>query len=417
MRPPAAGLRRVLAVRLDNLGDVLMTTPALAAVRQGLPDAHLTLLTSPVAAAVAPHLTMVDAVWSCSVPWLKPAGGDTAPGAGRPGEHDTDHDLGRAEAALVDRLAEGRFDAALIFTVCTQSALPTALLCRMAGIPVRVAHCRENPYGLLTHWLPETDQVVPGLPPEQQRRLVRHEVQRQLALVAALDLHIADDRLHFQVQASDRRRVRQQLQAAGITPGTAYAVLHPGATAESRRWPARHFGAAARDIAASGCAVVFSGNTGDIPLAQQALRAMQPDDAEATAAAEADALAPAPPRARATAAAGAVSLAGQQTLGELAALIEGARVLVANNSAAAHLAAALGTPVVDLYALTNPQHTPWRVACHVLHHDVPCRWCLKSVCPEGHHDCLRRVPPEHAASAAIELMNRPPRDRTESHAP
>ena len=49
------------------------------------------------------------------------------------------------------------------------------------------------------------------------------------------------------------------------------------------------------------------------------------------------------------------------------------------------------SPVVDIYALTNPQHTPWGVPNRVLYHDVPCKHCYKSVCPEGHHDCLRRV--------------------------
>jgi hypothetical protein len=63
--------------------------------------------------------------------------------------------------------------------------------------------------------------------------------------------------------------------------------------------------------------------------------------------------------------------------------------------------------VVDLYALTNPQHTPWRVRAHVLSHDVPCRHCLKSVCPQGHHDCLRQVGAAAATAAALDLM-RPP---------
>ena len=158
-------------------------------------------------------------------------------------------------------------------------------------------------------------------------------------------------------------------------------VLHPGATAPSRRWPAALFGSSARTLAAAGIAVVFAGTEADEAAVQTALPEAGP---------------------------GAVSLAGRQTLGELAALIEGAAVLVANNSAAAHLAAALGTPVVDLYALTNPQHTPWRVAARVLSHDVPCRWCLKSVCPQGHHDCLRRVAPAQAAAAAFELMQPQP---------
>ena len=84
------------------------------------------------------------------------------------------------------------------------------------------------------------------------------------------------------------------------------------------------------------------------------------------------------------------SLAGQLGLADLAALIALAPVLVTNNTGPAHVAAAVGTPVVDLYALTNPQHTPWGVPSRVLFHDVPCKFCYKSVCPERHHDCLAR---------------------------
>ncbi len=79
-------------------------------------------------------------------------------------------------------------------------------------------------------------------------------------------------------------------------------------------------------------------------------------------------------------------------------------MLVCNNSAPAHVAAAVGTPAVVLYALTNPQHRPWQAPSRVLSHDVPCRWCYSSVCPEGHHACLRLVPPRDVAQAALELL-------------
>jgi ADP-heptose:LPS heptosyltransferase len=98
------------------------------------------------------------------------------------------------------------------------------------------------------------------------------------------------------------------------------------------------------------------------------------------------------------------SLAGELGLGELAAVIAPAALLVANNTGPVHLAAALGTPVVDLYALTNPQHAPWQVPHRVLYHDVPCRFCYRSECPQGHHDCLRLLDPERVACAARELL-------------
>jgi ADP-heptose:LPS heptosyltransferase len=104
-----------------------------------------------------------------------------------------------------------------------------------------------------------------------------------------------------------------------------------------------------------------------------------------------------------------VSLAGRLDWPELAALISSADAIVCNNSGPAHLAAAVGTPVVDLYALTNPQHTPWRVPHRVLSHDVECRFCLRSVCPHGHQRCLAGVAPSAVVDAVLSLVAPPAR--------
>jgi ADP-heptose:LPS heptosyltransferase len=99
------------------------------------------------------------------------------------------------------------------------------------------------------------------------------------------------------------------------------------------------------------------------------------------------------------------SLVGRLGTAELAAFLARARVLVSNNTGPVHVAAAMGTAVVDLYAQTNPQHTPWCVPHRLLFHDVPCKYCYKSVCPEGHHDCLRRVEPATVVAATLELLS------------
>jgi ADP-heptose:LPS heptosyltransferase len=72
-----------------------------------------------------------------------------------------------------------------------------------------------------------------------------------------------------------------------------------------------------------------------------------------------------------------------------------------------HLAAAVGTPVVDLYAQTNLQHTPWQVPHELLFCEVECKNCYKSICPEQHHDCLRRVPPSAVVASALRLLKLP----------
>jgi lipopolysaccharide heptosyltransferase II len=361
MPPPADAQRlaawhnvgRLLVVRLDNLGDLLMTTPAIAALRAGLPGAQLTLLTSPAGAALAPYLDDLDDMLVHDASWVA---------NGSPASPDV-------ERALVADLARRAFDAAVIFTVCTQSALAAALLMRLAGIPLRLAHARENPYALLTDWVRETDVDL---------STVRHEVRRQLDLVAHVGFTATDERLRFALRSSDVRSIDERLRSHGVEPGRPLVVVHPGASAASRRYPAQRFGIAAQLIAeAAQATLVFTGCAAEAPVIDEA---------------------------RAQLTVPSLSLAGELSLGELAALIDRAATVVANNSGPVHLAAALATPVVDLYALTNPQHTPWLVPARVLNHDVPCRHCLKSVCPQGHHACLLGVPPQAVAQAAIELM-------------
>jgi ADP-heptose:LPS heptosyltransferase len=78
-------------------------------------------------------------------------------------------------------------------------------------------------------------------------------------------------------------------------------------------------------------------------------------------------------------------------------------MLLTNNSLPAHIAAAVGTPVVDLYALTNLQHTPWAVPNRVLSVDVPCKGCRRSICPLGHNRCLHGVEPADIVDSVLEL--------------
>ena len=343
--------REFLCVRLDAAGDVLMTTPAIRALKQAAPGRRITLLASPAGAEAAALVPEVDRVIPYEAPWMKATApcGDPAP-----------------DLALAERLRGERFDAAVIFTVYSQSPLPAALLCHLAGIPRRLAHCRENPYALLTDWVRE---------PEPERG-VRHEVQRQLDLVAEVGARADRTGLSLEVTSSSRQSALEALGACGHDPDEPWLAIHPGASAPSRRYPWMAE-AAGRVHAETGRRLVVTAGPGER------------EAAEAVCAA---------------AGAGVACLADQLSFAELAALIEAAPLLICNNSGPAHVAAAVGTPTVVLYALTNPQHSPWEAPSRVLSHDVPCRWCYRSVCPEGHHDCLRKVSPAEVVAAAIELL-------------
>jgi lipopolysaccharide heptosyltransferase II len=345
--------QNILCVRLDALGDVLMTTPAIRALRESTPGRRTTLLTSPSGGAVAALIPEIDDVMVYDAPWMKA----TAP-----------HRDSRHDSAMVERLRKAQFDAAAIFTVYSQNPLPAAFLCYLADIPLRLAHCHENPYQLLTDWVPDPE---PG-------NGFRHEVRRQLDLVAAVGCRCEDERISLKVSDSARLHVVQQLSTLGVECDRPWVLIHPGATAPSRRYPPESFAAAARVLARQhDCQIVFTGTGPEGSLVEYIRASMD---------------------------APSYSLVGWFDLEHLAALIALAPVLVSNNTGPVHIAASQGTPVVDLYALTNPQHTPWEVLHRVLFHDVPCKYCYKSVCPQAHHNCLRLVTPEAVVAATCELL-------------
>jgi lipopolysaccharide heptosyltransferase II len=345
-------IRNLLCIRLDNLGDVLMTTPALRALKHSLPGCRLTLLASHCGTEGARFIPEVDDFIAYASPWMK----------------STEHSDADIDLKMVRDLRACCFDAAVIFTAYSQSPLPAALLCHLAGIPRCLAHCRENPYHLLSDWIAD---------PEPQET-IRHEVRRQLDLVAAVGCMTNDERLSFDVPHAEAAWARRLLQAIGIDLRQPWLLLHPGASAPSRRYPPPLWAKAANLLAAElQCPIVFSGDASESPLVESI---------------------------RNNLAYPSYSLAGKLDLGKFAAVLAQAPLLISNNTGPVHLAAAVGTPIVDLYALTNPQHTPWQVPNRVLYHDVSCSPCYKSVCPQGHHDCLAKIPPERIARETIELL-------------
>jgi lipopolysaccharide heptosyltransferase II len=352
VNPAWRAARNILCVRLDSLGDVLMCTPAMRALRESAPGRTLTLLGAPSGAAALPFIPELDDVIVYEAPWMK--AGDPQPRA--------------REAALAATLAARRFDAAVIFTTYTQSALPAALLCHQAGIPLRLAHCRENPYQLLSDWVPDPEPAS----------MVRHEVQRQLDLVRQVGCRTGEIGLSFAPRPGDADAAQARLLSLGILPGQRWLLLHPGASAASRRYPPDAWAAAIRLLARStGLPMVLTGSSMEVELVEGI---------------------------RAACGVPTHSLAGRLDLGQLGAVLGMATVAVSNNTGPAHIAAAVGTPVVDLYALTNPQHTPWRVRNRVLFQDVSCRFCFKSTCQAGHHACLAGVAPERVLEAVLSLL-------------
>lgn len=351
--PRWQAVRQLLVIRLDNLGDVLVTTPAIHALRQGLPGASITLLASPAGAQAGRLNPDLDEVLVADVPWMDPW-------------NRLPLDPAR-ELALIQRVAARKFDAAVIFTSFRQSALPAAYLCYLAGIPLRAAASIDGPGSLLTtrHKHPEH---------------LMHEVERGLDLVAVLGFATGDEKLVLTTPDAARAAIATD----GIwQEGRPRIVIHPGCSMPARTYPWRGFAdIAARVVTELGAVVALTGTSDERELVEQITNAI-----------------PAAAREQVR------PLAGERSFPELCALIESADVTITNNTGPMHVAAALGCPVVALFAYTNPprQWGPWMVHHRMLVHDVPCQLCYARVCPVN-HACLTHITPERVVAEARALM-------------
>ncbi|MEV4640499.1 HAD-IIIA family hydrolase [Actinoplanes sp. NPDC049548] len=267
------------------------------------------------------------------------------------------------DAAFVDdltaRLAATGADEAVIFTSFHQSALPLALLLRAAGVGRITAISDDYPGSLL-----DVRHRVPVGVPEAERA-------RSVAAAAGFALPDTDD---------GGLRV-----ALGPIRAGQYVVVHPGASVEARSCPPETMRAVVAALAAEGHEVLVTGG---------------PDERELAA----------------FVAGGEATDVGPTSMGDLARLLAGAACVVVANTGPAHLAAAVGTPVVSLYAPTVPfgQWGPYRVP-HVRLGDAgaPCRDTRATRCPVPGHPCLSSIRPADVL-AALRLLGVPsPAKRTE----
>ncbi len=245
--------------------------------------------------------------------------------------------------AYVDQLAAVQADAAVILTSFHQSPLPLALLLRLAGVARIAAISEDFPGSLLDHRLPDPGDV--------------HEVERGLTVARALG---------FDLPPGDAGRLKVNLGAREVDVPDGAIVVHPGASVPARAWAPERNAALVQALADAGRPVLVTGAPAERELTALVAGAPRPE---------------------------VVDLGGATSLGGLAHALQDAAAIVVGNTGPAHLAAAVGTPVISLFAPTVPtaRWRPWRVQHELLFQDVPCAGCRARTCPVAGHPCLGGV--------------------------
>jgi lipopolysaccharide heptosyltransferase II len=305
--------KNILCIRPDNMGDLIMSGPAIRALKETF-GAKITVLTSSAAASVTKYMPEIDEVIIFNLPWAK---------------HDEPFDDALFNG-LTEQIKERRFDAAVVFTVYSQNPLPAVMPAYLAGIPLRLAYCRENPYRLLSNWVPD----------EEPYTYIRHQVRRDLDLVATVGASALNERLCLNTDTDIWPSINKKLSAIGLDMDQKWLILHPGVSEVKRQYPAELWIEAGKRIVAElGYQLILTGSGSEKGLTDM----LQAGIGE-----------------------NSFSAGGLFSLDELIALIAKSPLLVSVNTGTVHIATALGVPIVVLYALTNPQHTPWMVPCKVL---------------------------------------------------
>ncbi|HIK15040.1 MAG TPA: glycosyltransferase family 9 protein [Leptolyngbyaceae cyanobacterium M33_DOE_097] len=352
--PEWQAVRNLLVMRLDNIGDVIMTSPALKALQANLPGAKITLLASPAGALTAPLLPGIDQALPWRVLW---------------------QDLGKLdfnphrEWELVELLKKHEFDAAIIFTSFTQSPHPAALFCSLAGIPLRLGESTECDRGTLTHYAPQTPFEI-------------HQVERNLHLIESVGFQVSDRRLSLQIPNS-----KTSPQSENFHPNQAelpylhqpYILLNPWTSCQSRNYAPDRFAIAALHLSKiTDWLILITGVEKDRDRAQPLLDVLGDR---------------------------AIDLIGKTTLTELALYIANAQLVLTNNTSTMHIADAVSTPMLVLFAGTElecqwqPRHTSFRL----LRRSTTCSPCYAFTCPYS-LQCLD-ISPETVVSNALDLLN------------
>jgi heptosyltransferase II len=339
---------RILVRATNWVGDAIMALPALRAVRDRFPQAHIAILAVPYVADIYRGQGVADELIAYR----------------RKGEH-----AGiRGREMLGRELKERKFDTALLL----QNAFDAAWVAWRAGIPGRIGYDRDGRGWLLTQAIP-----VPkagAIPPHEKYYYL--ELLKRAGWIEKLP---EVEEISLAIPADEAKRAEEKLQSFGSRPNTARIAVGAGASYGSAKcWPPERFASALNQVVAErGAEVILFGTPaeGGVSAAIQAGLAHR-----------------------------AVDLTGQTEISELPALLSRCTAFLGNDSGAMHVAAAVGLPVVAVFGSTDPEGTaPVTPGCTVIQEKPYCSPCFLRRCPTDHR-CMTAIPPERVSAGMLKAL-------------
>ena len=338
-------VRRVLIVRLRSIGDTVLTTPSLFALRRFLPGAQIDILLEDWVAPVLEGFAHINNIITLER-------GSTS---------------SRARAAR--RIRAARYD--VVYNL--HGGTTATLLTRASGARHRVGYAHYQ-YGRLHNHLAPSSALLWG-------RTKTHSVEQQLALLGWTGVPVSDrPPTHLAATEAAAATISAKLGAAGLTESASFAVVHPAAAFDTKRWATENFARVVECLA-------------DRELATVAITA--PNETEIVADLKEHSSVP-------------VISFTDLSLPEVSALAARARLFVGNDSGIAHIAAAVGAPSVVIFGSSNVAHwRPWATApAEVVLEEMECQPCHGYFCEKFEQpECILRVPVERVIAAIDRVLS------------
>ena len=338
---------RVLVKEVNWLGDLVISLPALRAIRAAFATSTITVMVKRELASFFDGMTWVDEVMPYSV------------GRGLRGLRD--------RRRIVRKIRDHHFDLAILFPNSFQSALWATL----GGVPRRAGFIADHRRAMLTHRaLPEGDALS-----GHQRAYWLAMIRETMGIMPAAGA----DQLKLEVAKPHREKMHAWLDRNRITPGAPLIALAPAAAyGPAKEWPPVRYAALIDFLTEEGgaeCMLVGAPSERDLCAQVAATSRTNP-----------------------------IVAAGETNIGELIALLSLCHGFVGNDSGAMHLAAALAIPTVGIFGSTNPERTgPGGPRAGVIYHRLECSPCLERTCRFGHYNCLREITPVEVARQLVAL--------------
>lgn len=340
--------KRIIIIRMDRIGDVVLSSPAIKAVRKAYPKSHIAVLVRPYAREAVDGSPYIDEVITYD----------------KTGEEKSLF----GKIKFIADLRNKRFDLAIVLHPKNSSHL----LAFLAGIPKRLGYNKKSGI-LLTKKVPHTKQY--GL---------KHETDYVLDLLRYIGIESSDKSLHVPVNWQSEERVKVLFDKNRILQNDPVITIHPAASCRSRRWPLERF-AKASDILSEkyGARIIIISGPGDDKIMGDKVTELMKFKP--------------------------LNLAGKTSVSDLVSILKRSSLLISNDSGPVHISCAVGTPVISIFSRKDRGLSPERWGPVgkrdiVLHKDAGCEICLAHNCKRG-FKCLDMISVEDVLSAAEQILN------------